>query len=120
MITNANVGNLSQKECDKILDGIIDGVEALERDGAEEEEEESKQRAVAADVDEEALLQAIEARVLKALREKALLQRSSNSLMLQLHQLQQQHEHEVKAKNEVIRQHEIRAKVTFFKKKQPK
>merc|ERR1712079_888345 len=47
------------------------------------------------DMDEEMLLNEIESRVLKALREKALLQRSSNALMYQLQQLQVQHEKEI-------------------------
>lgn len=170
MITNANVGSLSQSECNKILENIIHSIEDMERENAlyhrrlqrkrksqkpiqdllqydvddddDDEliqngmngdhatngllglrvEEEMKESAAAKDkeMDEELLLNLIESRVLKALREKALLQRSSNALMFQLQQLQGEHEKEIKEKNEIIRKQELRAKVTFFKKKQPK
>jgi len=177
MITNANMGSLSQSECNKILDNIIHSIESMERENKAyhqrlekkrksqqpiqdlldydvdhdddlnsdvitngEEVEEMKTGMVSMvenghngvdtvksdtfvrekDMDEELLLNKIESRVLKALREKALLQRSSNALMYQLKQLQEQHEKEMKEKNGVIRQYELKAKVKFFKKKQPK
>merc|ERR1712032_74248 len=72
------------------------------------------------EMDEEILLNQIESRVLKALREKALLQRSSNELMCQLQGLQKEHELEIKEKSELIRNYELKEKVRFFKKKQPK
>ena len=172
MIQNANVGNLSQDECNKILDNIINSIETMEKenekyhqilhernsqhtlqglsennDDNEDMNELEKEQKIDGDIendneqildedkvmtpmgsdynykvdmDEDMLLNKIESRVLKTLREKALLQRSTNELMFQLEQMQKGHEQEMKIKDDIIRQHEIRAKVSFFKKKQPK
>merc|ERR1719361_1883410 len=141
MITNANMGSLSQTECNKILENLIKSIEDMETENrryhqqlerkkkrsqpiqdlleydpedeedsvnnAEEIEEKGVDQLRGKDInkvtekemDEEILLNQIESRVLKALREKALLQRSSN---------------------ELIRNYELKEKVRFFKKKQPK
>jgi len=116
MITNANIGNLSQSECNKILENIINSIESMEMenehylktmDDAKNDETKNKN-------DDELMLNQIESRMLRSLREKALLQQSSNELMLQLQELQKQHEKVINAKDEIIKQHEIRAKVKFF------
>eukprot|EP00485_Elphidium_margaritaceum_P023107 CAMPEP_0202711614 /NCGR_PEP_ID=MMETSP1385-20130828/23362_1 /ASSEMBLY_ACC=CAM_ASM_000861 /TAXON_ID=933848 /ORGANISM="Elphidium margaritaceum" /LENGTH=500 /DNA_ID=CAMNT_0049371373 /DNA_START=25 /DNA_END=1527 /DNA_ORIENTATION=- len=185
MIQNANIGSLSQTECNKILENIIQSIERMEaenqsyhdilqkrqatvtsgrkchddevdddeheqtttiepqqqqeQNGEEEEEAESKTLDVVIDdieavqlstetpggsvydyhidMDEDMLLNEIESRVLKTLREKALLQRSSNELMGQLQSLQSEHEQRIREKDETIMKHEIRAKVSFFGKK---
>merc|ERR1712228_141965 len=98
MIKNANFGNLSEAECNKILDNIINSIESMELEKKNKEENEKD------------ILHGIECRMLRSLREKALLQRSTNHLMFQLQDLQKQHEIEVKEKDETIKRHEIRAK----------
>merc|ERR1712176_1603390 len=66
---------------------------------------------------EDDLLNGIECRIMRSLKEKALLQRSTNGLMFQLQDLQKQHEINVKEKDETIKRYQIKEKVRFFKKK---
>eukprot|EP01083_Nonionella_stella_P049786 132641_1 len=145
MINNANIGNLTEGECDRILDNIIHSIEDMERENEKyrkayktDEEEEDDDDTVddpyddsdeynelkkevrlitEDDVDEAMVLNKIESRMLKSLREKALLQKVSNQFMAQLQELQTQHEEALKAKDEIIQKYEIRAKVKFFKKR---
>ena len=118
MIRNANIGCLSEDECNKILDNIINSIESLEMDNGNCKGNKSEMKDdESGSEDEEVLLNGIEGRMLRSLKEKALLQRSTNHLMFQLQDLQKQHDIKIKEKNATIKRHEIRAKVRFFKKK---
>merc|ERR1712176_116789 len=70
MIKNANIGRLSEAECNKILDNIIHSIESLEtekEDGVGSVADETKDDG---DESEDDLLNGIECRILWSLKEK--------------------------------------------------